>query len=279
MTRKKKTNEAELSADERFALYEATVLSPEFEVQFLAERFLDAIGRPPRHLREDFCGTAAIARAFVTKEAERTAIGVDIDRPTLAFAEDKCRQQELHHRLTFRCADVCTLDDAPADIISAQNFSWCGLHERERLLHYFSRCRRALAQGGVLVIDLLGGSAREVAGHQSRRDAGPCVVTFRQKTFDVVSRRAHFAIDFTLGGRTHRDAFQYDWRLWTIPETKDLLREAGFDAADVFFEERDQFGAATSRYRRADSAEGESLFVCYLVAVASSNGAVASRNS
>jgi hypothetical protein len=34
-------------------------------------------------------------------------------------------------------------------------------------------------------------------------------------------------------GHTLRRAFHYDWRLWTLPEIEDALREAGF--RDVHF--------------------------------------------
>jgi hypothetical protein len=34
-------------------------------------------------------------------------------------------------------------------------------------------------------------------------------------------------------GSALRDAFRYDWRIWSLPELRDLLNEAGFSRGEV----------------------------------------------
>jgi hypothetical protein len=48
--------------------------------------------------------------------------------------------------------------------------------------------------------------------------------------------RIHFALDGPTDGEpcVIENAFTYDWRLWTLPDVLELLREAGFSDARVW---------------------------------------------
>ena len=271
---RKRSSVPPLTTVARYRLYERAVLSPAFEVAFFDRVFGDAFaGATPFRLREDFCGTGAIARTFAAQSDQHLALGVDLDADVLAFAAAEgaptsgLQWSAQDVRSTNHARDRAFFGPTGPDVISAQNFSWCGLHTRSELLRYFSACHAALGAQGVLVLDCLGGSDRERGGDHDRRDVGACVVTFRQATFDVVTRRAEFHLDFTLEGHTHHSAFTYDWRLWTIPETRDILLDAGFDDVIVYWEARDAFGAATSHYAPTTSEPGCKRFVAYLVAI------------
>ena len=63
-------------------------------------------------------------------------------------------------------------------------------------------------------------------------------------------------------------AFQYDWRLWTLPEIRELLIEAGFERADVYWEGTDkETGEGTDVYRRREHAESDPAWIAYVVGV------------
>ena len=51
----------------------------------------------------------------------------------------------------------------------------------------------------------------------------------------------HIHFEFTNGSRLKR-AFTYEWRLWTLPEIRELLGEAGFSRSTVYWEDRDADG-------------------------------------
>lgn len=68
---------------DRHALYEASVQDTETELEFVAETFQEVTGRPLKCLREDFCGTANTAAAWVRLAADHEAIGVDLDGEVL----------------------------------------------------------------------------------------------------------------------------------------------------------------------------------------------------
>lgn len=60
-------------------------------------------------------------------------------------------------------------------------------------------------------------------------------------------------------GKT-RDVFTYDWRLWTIAETRDLLAEAGFRRTSVYWQGDD------GRFARDQNGGREEVWVALIVA-------------
>ena len=66
-------------------LYERSVQCPESEVDLLFQAWDELRGREPRTLREDFCGTAAIAREWVRRNDSCTVLGIDMDSEVLGW--------------------------------------------------------------------------------------------------------------------------------------------------------------------------------------------------
>ena len=92
---------------------------------------------------------------------------------------------------------------------------------------------------------------------------------WEQKRFDPITHRCEFVIhfDFPDGSRMRR-AFVYDWRLWTIPEVRELLTEAGFRSSDVYWESTDKkTGQGNDVYRRRQHADSDPAWVAYVVGV------------
>jgi hypothetical protein len=78
---------------------------------------------------------------------------------------------------------------------------------------------------------------------------------------DAITGRAMRYIHFKMKGQrtTMKRAFSYDWRLWTITELMDALRDAGFDRIDVY-DEKD------NGYRKVTRAGYKDAFIPILVA-------------
>src|SRR5262245_65254126 len=74
------------TAASRHLLYELAVQAPARDVAWIRRWFRRAAGRPLRSLREDFCGTAALATEFVRKGHDHRAVGVDASAATLRWA-------------------------------------------------------------------------------------------------------------------------------------------------------------------------------------------------
>src|SRR5262245_46029188 len=221
---------------DRFDLYELCTQTPERDVALL--RALH--GGAARVLGEDFAGTAALAHAWVRTVRGGRAVAVDRDPEPLD-----------HHRADRRVArlvaDVRRVA-ARVHLLVALHLSVCEWHERRGLLAYLRHARRRLPRGGVFVAVLYGGGGAFEVGRQRERRRGPrgerVLYEFEQRSADALTGRVVDALHFEVAGSGAagarrgrvtrlRDAFVYDWRLWSIPELRDALLEAGFASVEV----------------------------------------------
>jgi SAM-dependent methyltransferase len=201
-------------------------------------RLLRAIhgGRPTR-LAEDFAGTADLARHWVAQVPGASAVAVDLDADALARAAGT-------RGLTLIAGDVSTPRELPpADIVHAGNFSIGYLHTRADLLSYLRGVTTRLATGGVFVCDTYGGESAFILGSVERQVPLPggrhCLYTWEQREADpmtgMVTDVLHFRVfDADEAVLDLPDAFVYRWRLWSLPELRDAMLEAGFAAVEVY---------------------------------------------
>jgi len=67
-------------------------------------------------------------------------------------------------------------------------------------------------------------------------------------------------------GSQRKRAFTYEWRLWTMPEIKDLLHEAGFSQVISYFEEYDEDGDGTGEFSVNEHGDACESWLAYVVA-------------
>ena len=254
-----------LSRD-RHALYEASVQGVDFDLDLFSRIYRARRGRSFLRLREDFCGTAQLATAWVLRDPRHRAWGVDLDPEPLAWARhhrlDRLGASARHLTLVRR--DVRAVTRPRVDVVIALNFSYWVFKNREELRQYFRSVRRSLAPGGMLFVNAFGGTAamdtlvetRTVPASQG--PDGLRLPSFRyvweQARFNPVTHELLCWIHFRFrDGTTLKRAFRYDWRMWTLPEIRELMREAGFSSADVYVEGwDDEAHHATDEYRRRE---------------------------
>ncbi len=254
------------AADDRHALYERAVQDVATELA-LVERVLRRAGRPAARLREDFCGTALLATSWVARGAGRSADAVDLDPGVLAWSRAH-RVPPLGaaaRRLRLLQRDVRQGPRRAYDAIIAFNFSWQVFQARADLLAYLRAARLALAPGGVLLLDLYGGWLAQKPLVERRRLRGGATYVWEQVSFEPISHRLRCAIHFQLkDGRVLKDAFTYDWRLWTLPEVRDLLAEAGFSGVEVLWDVEPP--GVEPRYVPRQRARNQGGWLAYVVA-------------
>ena len=264
---------------DRYDLYERAVLSPSGHT--LIERiFRDLRGRAPVLLREDFCGTARLCRTWCQSAPQRRAIGVDIDPATLVAARRRNVvpfADELGDRMQLVQADVLELVPGrleAADVIAALNFSVCVFKHRDQLRRYLAAAHGSLALDGVLMLEMFGGTAAMDRGEEMHH-LGDFTYRWEQTSFDPLTNHiaCHIHFSFPDGSRLDR-AFSYDWRLWSVPELRDLLGEVGFSAVKIYWEEleREAEGAAadvrhgSGAYEPREVAEQQDTWLVYIAA-------------
>ena len=257
------------SAD-RHWLYQESVQDPEAEIDFVEETWAALRDRPAELLREDFCGTAHTACEWVRRDALHLAVGIDRDPEVLEWGRLNNLAQldadELE-RIELRNEDV--LDAAPelADIVLAMNFSYYLFRGRRQLLAYFESVHAGLVDDGLFFLDAYGGydSPRNIV---EERECEGFTYAWEQADFNPIDSTMNCYIHFAFpdGSRLER-AFGYAWRLWTLPEIRELLLDAGFRDVTVYWEGTDpRTGEGDGIYRPAAVGDADPGWVCYIVA-------------
>lgn len=263
-----RTSRLTASTADRHRLYQASVQAPEHEIQFLSSVYRRHTGRRALALREDFCGTALLACAWARSHRDRTATGLDIDRDTLAWGRAhnlEPMRPEARARVRLFEQNVLVPTEAH-DIVCAFNYSYQVFKTRTDLGRYFRAAHQSVAPDGLFVIDLLGGwESRQVLSES--RKVGGFTYVWEQAAFDPISHDflAHIHFHFPDGTKLER-AFTYDWRLWTIPELRELLGEAGFVEVDVYWEGDDGKGGGNGVFERVERVHDDPGWNVYLVA-------------
>ena len=264
--KQKKTTLA--AAADKHRLYELAVQNPDAEVEFIDRVFDEVRGRRPRDLREDFCGTLNLGAAWVRERDDNTVIGVDLDGPTLDWGRERnvAPLGDGADRVTLLQDDVRNVARPAVDVLAATNFSWWGFRTREELLGYFRNCRRSLRDDGMLMLDIYGGPEAQVLQFEERECEGFTYIwdqdSFNPITHDYVCR-IHFRFE---DGSEMTDAFVYEWRMWTVPETRELLREAGFGKVEVYWEGADDDGEPDGDFQPSETGDTSPAWVAYIVA-------------
>lgn len=254
-------------------LYEYSVQCPEAEVDFIERTFKRFRKRSARLLREDFCGTAAVSCEWVRRHSRNRAIGVDLDKEVLEWGSKhhlarlgKAQQR----RVTLHNRNVLAVKTEKADAIAAMNFSYWLFKERDTLKRYFKRACKSLTDDGMLFLDAYGGyeAFQEVTEEREIEEDGyRFTYVWEQESFNPVDNglicNIHF--DFPDGTRMEQ-AFRYDWRLWTLPEIRDILAEAGFRRVTTWWQGYDEDGESDGDFEIVTSADADAGWICYLVA-------------
>lgn len=253
---------------DRHKLYERAVQDADAELDFVTTEFRRLRGRAARELREDFCGTAAVAANWAARHRLNRAVGVDLDAEVLAWGETHNASRltrTARTRLELRRANVLTVRTPPQDVILAMNFSYWIFKTRDLLREYFRRVRRALKPDGVFILDCFGGfdSFRVL---QEKRPLRGFTYVWDQASYNPVNGDfvCHIHFRFPDGSRL-QNAFTYEWRLWTLPEIREILAEAGFSRSIVYWQgwdERTQEGNGV--FEPVESADADAGWIAYV---------------
>jgi hypothetical protein len=216
---------------EKHELYELCVQSPKDLVPLIRAIH----GNEPAILGEDFAGTSALSHLWV-EQSDSAAIAVDFDAEALAYRRNQ-------PQITKHCCDVREISDQ-TDVLFVGNFSIGYLHTRNELVEYLKHARKRLdSSGGVFICDTYGGETAYTLGGVHRAHPMPggklCRYTWEQHEADpttgMVTNLIHFRIE--RAGIIEEEmfgAFVYEWRLWSIPELRDAMADAGFRETQVY---------------------------------------------
>lgn len=272
MTRKKTKmikSKNSLKEFDKYWYYHESVQSPETDVVFFDKIFKELKKRKAKTLREDFCGTHAISCEWVKLSKEKVAYGVDLDPEPISYGQEHYASQlssEQLKRLHVSEGNVLEKALKKVDIGSASNFSYFIFKERALLKTYFANAYKSLNKDSIFILDCFGGpKCQESNEEETVHDHWSYY--WDQDSFDPITNYAQYYIHFKRKGEKKRtECFSYDWRMWSIPELKDILTEVGFKKVHIYWEGDDEEGDGSGEFTRTEVGEECEAWVAYIVA-------------
>lgn len=255
-------------------LYEQAVQDVEAEIDFVEQTWAELRQRPAVVLREDFCGTANTACEWVIRDDNHYAIGVDLDSEVLNWGRlNRLSQldEEQVKRIELLNEDVAQTCPGQVDIILAMNFSYYLFMKRDELRDYFINVLDGLVSDGILFLDAYGGYEAPMVLTESREcqdeDGNKFTYIWEQASFNPIDSSMNCQIHFEFPDESRIDrAFDYCWRLWTLPEIREILYEAGFSKVDIYWEGTDEEkNEGNGIYTPSEIGDADPGWVCYIV--------------
>jgi SAM-dependent methyltransferase len=269
--RKKKRRKGWMTAStaDRHDLYERSVQDTETEIDFVDKVWRELRGRFAKVLREDFCGTAQTSAEWVRRRKSNVAFGVDLDEEVIAWGarriEDLLDESQMT-RLKVVNEDVRTVDVGAVDTVVAMNFSYYLFKTRDALRAYFEKVHGDLCDDGIFVLDAYGGSD-SFTEMEEERDLDGFTYVWDQHFYNPITGDVINKIHFRFpDGSEMTDAFTYEWRLWTLPEIQELLKEAGFSRVAVYWEGTDEDDDGDGEFEPATCGDADEGWIAYIVA-------------
>lgn len=253
---------------DKYWYYQNSVQSPDVDAAFLDRIYTELRGKAPTTLREDFCAAFNLCCEWVKISSEKKAYGIDLDEEPLNYGR-KHYLSELapseQKRVTILSQNVLSPEMPHADVIAALNFSYFGFKSRPLLKEYFENAFATLNSGGLLVLDCFGGPAC-MEPNENETEYDDFSYFWDQDTFDPITNEGIFYIHYKPKGQKKVEkVFTYDWRLWGVPELKDLMMEAGFKRVHFYWEGTDDDGEGDGNYAKTEVGENCDSWVAYVV--------------
>lgn len=260
---------------DRHRLYQQSVQDVESEIDFVEQTWSELRQRPAEFLREDFCGTANTACEWVRRDEHHQAVGIDLDRQVLEWGRQNnlaALDADQLERIELLNEDVLQSRPGLADIILAMNFSYFLFLTRDDLREYFVNARDGLVNDGILFLDAYGGYEAPMVLSEPREcqdeDGNDFTYIWEQAEFNPIDSCMTCNIHFEFPDKSRiEEAFSYYWRLWTLPEIREILYEAGFSKVDIYWEGTDEKNnEGNGIYMPSEVGDADPGWVCYIVA-------------
>jgi SAM-dependent methyltransferase len=253
---------------DKYDLYRRAVQSAENDVVFIRDTFKELKKKNPRTFREDFCGTFALSIEWIKLNPRHEAIGIDLDPEPTAYGKthylSKLRP-EMQKRMSLLERNVLQPNLPKADVVAAMNFSYFCFKSRDVMKLYFANVYKSLGKDGIFLVDCFGGSQCQGPIEDTIKLDG-FTYYWDQSNFDPVTGEALFYIHFRVGGQKIEKVFTYDWRLWSIPELREIMSEVGFKKTHVYWEGTAKDGSGDGVFTRTEKGESCDSWIAYIVA-------------
>lgn len=252
---------------DKYQLYIDAVQDPEGLMVFL-DHVVEGKGNKenPPFLREDFAGTGINCHYWnKTTPAGSGAVAVDIDPEPLEWGKSKFVRSKNMNETKF-----CNIDslefEHPSDVTLCLNSSIFSIHRRSELLKYFKDTYSRLNDDGVFVFEIYGGPMAYMTG-KDEIEYDDFTFIWEQRSFNTLTNRSENHISFKLdNGQRLNDVFNYDHRIWTLPELMDILEDTEFaDNVEVYLNTEFEHSKEPDSYAPVTNFHTNGSFEAYIV--------------
>lgn len=258
---------------DKYSYYEATVQCVENDIEFIDTQFKKLTGNRAATLREDFGGTGKLACEWVRLGNQFKSWAIDLDGEPIHYGKEHHHSKlndEQKERMSYVQENVLNAVEYRTDIVVAFNFSYFCFKKRKDLLEYFKSVYNSLNDGGMFFIDLFGGTeAQDLVEEETEYD--DYSYFWDCDKFDPISNECIFKIHFKPKGKAKvEDVFVYDWRLWSLPELREIMEEAGFPKTVAYWEEDDEDeddDSGSGEFYISESEENCESWVTYIAGI------------
>jgi SAM-dependent methyltransferase len=258
---------AEIRFD-KYDLYSRAVQSADVDVVLFRRVYRELRKKDAKVMREDFCGTFQLSKEWVKLNPSFVAHGIDLDPEPIIYGRKSMEKltEAQRKRLFIHEKNVLERSLPVADLIVAMNFSYFIFKTREVMKKYFANAYRTLKPNGVFLVDVFGGAGcfdenEEVTNFKKFK------YFWHQTGFDPISNKALFHIHFKQQkAKKAERVFTYDWRMWSIPELRDIMDEVGFKNTHVYWEGTNKKGGGDGEFRRRTKGESCDSWIAYIAA-------------
>ena len=255
---------------DKYFYYKKSVQSPEEDISFFKKTFKSFFKQPAHIFREDFCGTFYLAYHWIKDHSKNKAIAIDSDKKPIEYGiKHHLSKLEPSQKKRLQILNNNVLDKnlPKANIISVSNFSYFALKERSLILKYFKNVRKTLFKKGLFILDVVGGPDCEQLSEEEVKHKD-FTYYWDQDKFNPINRNGKYYIHFKRKGEKKRmKEFSYDWRLWSLPELKDILISAGFSKVHVYWEGTNKQGEGNGIFKKSKQGEVCDTWIAYLVSL------------
>jgi ubiquinone/menaquinone biosynthesis C-methylase UbiE len=240
---------------DKYDYYCRSVQSPDTDAALFKTIYKDLTGKKLTTLGEDFCGTFAISCEWVRLNPKHKSIAVDLSDEPINYGKKHYLAKlspDEQSRIQVMNSNVLNPKLPKADCIAAMNFSFFIFKTRAELKKYFENVYRRLNRGGVFICDCFGGPESFQSVEEKTKIGKEFSVFWQQEWFDPINNLSKFYLHFQPKGRKkYKRIFTYDWRMWSLPEIREIMLEAGFKKTQTYWEGTDRGGRGNGRFKPA----------------------------
>lgn len=255
---------------DKYEYYTRSVQSPEADVEFLRDTYVELRKKLPQSLREDFCGTFANSCSWVKLNDQFESHGVDLDPEPIEYGKKKYLDnltEDQQKRIHIYESNVLDPSLPKADVVAAMNFSYFIFKKREQLKEYFANVHKGLKKDGIFILDCFGGS-QCYESLEEETEYKDFSYFWDLDEYDPVSNYVQYYIHFKIKGekKKRERCFSYDWRMWSIAEIREILEEVGFSESHVYWEGTTKDGDGDGVFKRVEKGEECEAWIAYIAA-------------